>query len=689
MDNARKIDFFISKDVNILLIMVSIAIDFNNVINQEANKGNTWNGDNNYTDISPNVASFAEHLLAFGNKLVNENKKTCILRKKQPKSNYNFMNDLSHDLKFHIETNMDKLISMIKDNDKQNVMIDMLARFIMRERAISSGSRADEGKGHRIISFYMIVKFIDAFPEHKILISLLPHYGCYRDLNALIGYYYSNNNNIMVDYIANIYAKAINDDIKIMIGDYANHSDLYSKINVLIKKPASEYNKGKFKISMAGKWFPRQSSEFGRKRQDARRKHDLEPEGVHEKRYTKHRHMLISKVFFPDKDVNYVSGLDQKKQNFYEMTMRHILSIMNDVLNVTETRMANNQWEQIEPSSIPAGALHQHRKALLNEIVNDNNHHNDDDGNRTTNPARIALRHKLIQASLDNALNGATLDSVKFANTIWDGSHVKSFSKAERLVIHSQFLALVEDIRARVIADYEDKMSKDNENDLVDPLNVIATIDVSGSMASANVMGPAIILGIIITLLSKLGRCFLTFDDNPTIINLKEDGDIIDWVTQVSEAPWGGSTNMDGALDRLLDIMKKVRQQNPDFEGKMNHVILTDGQFNPQFCQFGSYNWDTFAERMINKFKDNGFCLPRTTFWNLNHRSPGFPATSQMEGMILAEGLSQGLMLSVLGNAVSYKKENPDVQDINPLEAFLNSINRKDFDLVSKTLQES
>ncbi len=669
--------------------MESIIIDFNNVIIMEANKGKTWNGDNNYTDIFNmpyNGASFAEELLAFGNKLINENKPKCTSHKKQPKSNYNFMDDLSESLKFFISTTMDKLISMIKDNDKQDVkqyviMIDMLARFIMRERAISSGSRADEGKGHRIISFYMMVKFIEAFPEHKKLISLLPHYGCYRDLNALIAYYYSNHNEHMLEYIADIYAKAINDDIKIMIGDYANHSDLYSKIKSLIK----EDNKGQFKISMAGKWFPRQASEFGVKRKNARQMNDLEPEGVHEKRYTKHRHILISKVFFPNKNVNYFSTLDKKKQNFYEMTIRHILSIMNDVLNVTETRMANNQWEQIEPSSIPAGCLHQHRKALLNEIVNDAQSINGD-GNRTTDEARIALRHKLIKASHDNTLNGATLDSVKFANTIWERSHVKSFSKAERLVIHSQFLALVEDIRSRVIADYQDKMSKENENDLVDPLNVIATIDVSGSMACANVMGPAIILGIIITLISKLGRCFLTFAENPTIINLKEDGDIIDWVTQVSEAPWGSSTNMDGALDRLLDIMEKVRQHNPDFEGKINHVILTDGQFNPSFCTFGGKNWDTFAERMINKFKNNGFCLPRTTFWNLNHRSPGFPATSQMEGMILAEGLSQGLMLSVLGNAVSYKN---DVPNINPLESFLNSINRTDFDLVSKLISEN
>ncbi len=664
--------------------MASIAtttFGYNNVILNESNKGETWNGDLNYTNISASEKTFAEELLAFGYKLVNVNKNKVKVYKKQPKSNYNFMDDLSEGLKHHILTNMNKLITMIKnEQDEQNIiMIDMLGRFIMRERAISAGSRFDEGKGHRIISFYMLVLFIEAFPNHKNIISLLPHYGCYRDLNALIGYYYSNNsqNNMeLVEYIVGIYAKAMNDDIKIIIGETANHSDMYTKI----KKLYSEDNKGKFKISMAGKWFPRQASEFGVKRQNARRKHNLEPEGIHEKRYTKHRNMLISKVFFPDKDCNHLFTLSKKTQNFYEMTMRYILSIMNDVLNITETRMADNEWDKIESSSIPAGALHQHRKALLNEIVNDYNN-TDDNGGRTNNQARIELRHELIQASLNNALKGATLDSVKFANTIWTGHQVKSFSKSERLVIHSQFLALVEDIRERIMKEIEH-----HENKEFDPLNVIATIDVSGSMASANVMGPAIVLGIIITLLSKLGRCFLTFDDNPTIINLEKDGDIIDWVTQVSQAPWGGSTNMDGALDRLLDIMKKVRAQNHEFNGKINHVILTDGQFNPSFCTFGGNNWDTFAERMTKKFKYNGFCLPLTTFWNLNHRSPGFPATSKMEGMILAEGLSQGLMISVLGNNVSYKNDNNTVPDINPLESFMKSIYRKDFDLVSSIL---
>jgi hypothetical protein len=283
----------------------------------------------------------------------------------------------------------------------------------------------------------MMVLFIDAFPKYKNIIELLAHYGCFQDYNALIAYYYSTNinNKDMINYISGLYAKAINDDIKKIVGKYNNHNELYTKIKKLYGEIGNntslddiKQKYGMLKISMAGKWFPRPSSEFGSKRQDARKKHDLEPSGIHEKRYTKHRNMLISKVFFPNEDIYYYENLDKKKQNFYDMNMRYLLTSINILLNVIEYRMSNDQWDMIEPSSIPAGALHLYRKALLNEIVNSTC--NQDNGDRTTNENRIALRHKLIKASLDNALNGATLDSVKFANTIWGGSHVKSFSKS-------------------------------------------------------------------------------------------------------------------------------------------------------------------------------------------------------------------------------------------------------------------
>jgi hypothetical protein len=300
-------------------------------------------------------------------------------------------------------------------------------------------------------------------------------------------------------------------------------------------------------------------------------------------------------------------------------------------LNVPETRMSKNQWNMLEPSKMPAGAINKHRIALLNRVIGSS-------AIRTDNHDRIELSERMIDTAVKGELNGATLDSVKFAKQIFPHSSLRIIEDYERTILHSQFMNLVEDIRKRVDEDYTkaiDKWMDDGRNPEtkpVDPLDVIATIDVSGSMAQADVMGSAIVLGIIITLLSKLGRNFITFSDNPQLIHLREDGDIVDWIEQVSKSNWGGSTNMDGALELLLGLMHKVRIQVPSFEGKINHVILTDGQFNPHFCKFSHTpetnspyyykpeyyinHWNTFAERMTKRFSDEGFYLPRNCFWN-------------------------------------------------------------------------
>jgi hypothetical protein len=353
--------------------------------------------------------------------------------------------------------------------------------------------------------------------------------------------------------------------------------------------------------------------------------------------------------------------------------------------------MSANKWGAIDPSSMPAGAIMKHRSALLNQEVGS-------ELPRSTDEVRIELKEKMLKHALDGNLKGATIDSVKFANIIYP--KMNYINQSERIVLHAQFMALVEDIRTRVVADNEKAMTEWVEKGSIeankpsDPLNVIATIDVSGSMDGAKVMGPAIILGIIVTLLSKLGRSFITFHESPTIISLHEDGDIIDWMKQVAAAPWGGSTNIDKAMNCLITVMKQVRSSCPTFDGKINHVIFTDGQFNSMVKYNGRMEsgWNTFAERMHKMFQTDGFALPRTTFWNMNSRSPGFPASGNMMGLVLTEGLSHGLMMSVLGGAVGYTTtttsagEEIEVAMITPISSFLKSIYRHDFDMVSATL---
>ena len=673
------------------------------------NSSKTWNGDDNYSTLvdKDTTHPFIEELMGFGQKLINIpiNKKINPIpsrRKGQAKANYDFMDDLK--LSSYITTGMMRLVDIINTSPSnfQPVYIDILARFLFRERAISSSSRADEGKGNRDISFALFVEFAKFMPETAVqLLSHFPTFGCFRDLNALIGHYIINNM-AMVYSISDVFVKALEIDIRKIINYNEKelfHSTINSRINTLyseLQKMSSEEIKEKFKdinISMAGKWFPRDDSSYGKKRIDARVKHGKEAHGTHTKKYSKHRDILIARLFFPDKNNDYWTNLKEGTRNFYSKLMRKILSSINIILNVTETLMSANKWDMIEPSSMPSGAIMKHRMALVNEIVGS-------DEPRSTDIARIELRHKTLKNALEGALKGATLDSVKFANVIYQ--KMNTVSSTERIILHAQFIALVEDIKIRVVADFEKVMKLWVENGSIgdkpsDPLNVIATIDVSGSMNGAGVMAPAIVLGIIVTLLSKLGRNFITFHESPTIICLHEDGDIVDWMRQVAAAQWGGSTNIDKAMDCLLTVMQNVRSKCPDFDGNINHVIFTDGQFDSMTSYSDKQDttdacWNTFAERMSIMFQTNGFAMPRTTFWNMNSKSPGFPASGNMMGLVLTEGLSHGLMLSVLGGAVGYTTINEitgeviEVAKITPIISFLKSIYRHDFDIVSSTL---
>jgi hypothetical protein len=247
---------------------------------------------------------------------------------------------------------------------------------------------------------------------------------------------------------------------------------------------------------------------------------------------------------------------------------------------------------------------------------------------------------------------------------------------------------LVEDVRTRVQTEYDEVLAKwDEEGEKpTDPFNIIATVDVSGSMGSANVMGSAIILGLIVMCISKLGKHFITFDTNPRLISVRTDGDIIDWVEQVARSPWGGSTDIDKAMLMLLNVMRNVRTKDPSFDGRISHVIMTDGQFNQMTtCSDRS----TFIQRMTHTFNADKFCLPRTVFWNMNKSSAGYPATGTTQGVVLVEGLSHGLMLSVLQSTAYITKDGVVVADITPIDAFLKSIYRDDFDKVSEVLYDT
>lgn len=237
----------------------------------------------------------------------------------------------------------------------------------------------------------------------------------------------------------------------------------------------------------------------------------------------------------------------------------------------------------------------------------------DETGNRHPHDAdRVAMRKATLDAAVNGALKGDTLDSIKFADAIWPKIPNTGYGYtpqctiggAERKILHAQFVKLAESKRDQAIAEHtknmEEWVKSGSPPDLKpsDPLDIANVVDVSGSMG--HIMQYAVVNGILGAYISNLGRWIITFDTKPQVIDLKS-GDIVDWMTKVRSAPWGGSTDMGATLELVIDIMKKVRTVTPEFDGKVKLLVHTDGQFNSSFAGFGT--------KEISSYGGGGFSI--------------------------------------------------------------------------------
>uniref|UniRef100_A0A6C0J479 VWFA domain-containing protein n=1 Tax=viral metagenome TaxID=1070528 RepID=A0A6C0J479_9ZZZZ len=684
--------------------------------------GLTENDDINYSSLSSyysgEVEAFAGKLLELSQKLVNDEIKTATKykhtkghgskRKASPALPEDPVENIPSPQRMFITTKVKELFSIMEKTStpiNQGIMFDMFIRSIFRERAVTGGKReAKTGKGHRSISYLLFSLLHKEHPDiASKMIGLFPTYGYFKDLSALTTHFVNENKKpgypkIATDAI-DVYMNALDQDIRKLTSGkgfphygpapHFSHSDFKIFVDKLSKESKkitfdeflSKYPEVKG-LSLAAKWFPR--------------------EGKHN---SSHRNRMIHHVMTKGGlESAKVLANHKKYMSFTNGVFRKFISSLTYLLGVVEPLMATQKWSEIDPSKISSGATIKYRKALANELVDTvPTLYQQETGNRTTEPARIELRKKIVNAAVEGKLNGK-IDSMKLADAISKGN----ISTVERKVLHAQFMDLVKDHKEKIMVDYKsalDKWMEEGSNPVLkptDPQNVISTIDVSSSMGQ--VMSYAIVNGLITMMMSKLGRFFITFDNTPQLIKLEGDN-IVDWYEQVRRAPWGGSTNMRGAMNLLIKVMKDVRKIDTSFDGKIIHIIHTDGQFNSNFAGFGtaksSYNtygfstedtgssWKTFADEMKVSFTKEGFAFPLTAFWNYRSQTPGFPVHGKFKGVKLVEGLSTGLLMDVLGGSTKFTvdKTGAVVADTDPVITLLESLAR--FSLVGDTLYKS
>lgn len=181
---------------------------------------------------------------------------------------------------------------------------------------------------------------------------------------------------------------------------------------------------------------------------------------------------------------------------------------------------------------------------------------------------------------------------------------------------------------------------------------ILPMVDVSASMscgvggnAGMSCMDMAVALGLYIAdkQTGAFKDMFLTFDTNPTLEVLK--GDIITKMNSMRRAKWGGSTNLEAAFRRVLDVA--VQNRVPAAEMPAYMVVLSDMEFNPMT------GGTTAFQRVGQMYKDAGYELPKLVWWNLNARPGNVPVRADEQGNALVSGYSPAILKAVLG-AKSY-----------------------------------
>lgn len=431
--------------------------------------------------------------------------------------------------------------------------------------------------------------------------------------------------------------------------------ELVTVINKQLKEDIESMNNTK-SCSLLAKWIPREKSKkFG---------------WIHK--------ILAMDYFEHYGHLGWTKRATDKAQTYY----RKIVSRLNRYIDTVQIKQCGQTWKAINFDNVTSITMMKQRKAFLNEK---SLHDND----------RIICRQHLLQY-IDQVKNGtkeikgrrtSMIDFVKAAIELKDNANNNTNSNSNTNA-NSNPISNIESERFII-----NEAWKNNSKDTKSLENMIAMVDTSGSMESENSqpLYSAMGLGIRVAEKSKLGKRIMTFDANPTWINLDNCKDFVDEVHTVRDAGWGMNTNFHKAMELILNQIKVNKLAADDVENLVL-VVFSDMQFdaaeknddddnpslindsscgsrytgsscgpNDSSCgsQYRGAATETVRQILVKKFHDagveicgTGYKMPHILFWNLRSTN-GFPELSYQNNVTMLSGYSPMLLNSFMEDGMT------------------------------------
>lgn len=293
--------------------------------------------------------------------------------------------------------------------------------------------------------------------------------------------------------------------------------------------------------------------------------------------------------------------LTAQKLGYPVYNFKRIVRSMRRHIRVVESLMSTNRWDEIKYSEVPSRAMMIYRKAFFRH-----------DGERFKEFINKAVKG-------EEKINSSTLYPYDIVEKFL-------YLRENSQVLEAQWNQL--------------------PNYVEDGINAIVMADVSGSM-TGRPMATSIGLAIYFAERNKgsYHNMFMTFSGKPEIVILKGNS-LAQKIQNVSKAAWGMNTNLESAFEKVLQIAIKGHVSQEEMPKSI--IVISDMEID--FC--GEKDW-TFYDKMVRRYKENGYDIPNVVFWNVNSRHDVFHVDKNRKGVQLCGGQSVTVfkqMLSCIGH---------------------------------------
>ena len=363
---------------------------------------------------------------------------------------------------------------------------------------------------------------------------------------------------------------------------------------------------------------------------------------------------------------NYFAIKLAKKLNLTEKEYRKILSKLRDRLNIVEKYITNKDYEKIDYISVPSKAMVKYRSLFF-----------------TKDEIRFKEFIEELKDSKKAKYNNLFMnDFVKmYLDNLGKIGVNYLYGKSIKEAYKNSISNLIKDLSLKELEDRQILLQRfRDEKNLINTMwkkqskiefdkNVLVVADTSGSMQGTP-FETAVSLAIYISQNNKSDEWrnkFIIFSSDCIEYSYNKNAELTDILDEIPLIV--GNTNIDKVFKKILnDNMEKKLPQLDEV------IIISDMEFDMVQNRKNMSNFKHWK----SEFAKYNYELPKIIFWNVARDVESFPVTKLDYGTCLVSGYSKNILKSII-----------DIDELNPIDIMLKTLEEKNYFKMIKNIKES